>query len=366
MTHVYTRFNDWAPAAIEKSRAYDADKADIIFPMRTLSFSEQNKLVAPDSNVIWGLRDYELTNRAFNQLAGRIGAGSMKNMTIFGEYPWAYETTIGAACRDGKYHNLQRGGEKQIMARTGEDGVRAIFSDKYSVFDNTEVIESVHKTLRDMGIDENAKVLTSSNVTPDTMVMKVLYPDKGGLWRGFTVINSENGSYSLKVMSHVLRTSCTNSLIAGSLGEEGTTTVRKAYKEKAEFKYLMAQQITIALNMSSKVVTRLAEVAYEELTDPAGAMVNALKAQFGNKAYEQHLGDAMYGMEQSGSLGGVINGLTYLAHAGKDLTEQQRIETELLAGEILNMSLTNSGDEIAGHFFALANRARISEDEFVD
>lgn len=235
--------------------------------------------------------------------------------------------------------------DKNLFIRLKGEVVRAVLSDKYSVFDHSQLIDLTAEAIQTMGIEPQVHRATVA----DEMRAYLVFPqitlapdptrDNGGLHPSMYISNSERGGGSARITGAVYRSICSNGLIMGWKTNE-TMAIRHMYHSRAMMSMLVAEGITTALKMSEEATVRF--IKSQEVKIPKvnlSSIVSGWTERYGISvdAKENWLATitseaASYGRADDIRLFDMVNAATYVAQS-RSADETEMIER--MAGEIL-------------------------------
>lgn len=315
---------------------YGADCDDLSTTVRSLIFGKQNAIgFAPSLLQKYNVSG-SLNGWAFNQICNTLNApaGWLTNHCPE-ELKVDILNELALKWRD----------DKNLFVRFKGEVVRAVLSDKYSVFDHSQLIDLTAEAIQTMGIEPQVYRATVA----DEMRAYLVFPqitlapdptrDNGGLHPSMYISNSERGGGSARVTGAVYRSICSNGLIMGWKTNE-TMAVRHLNYSRAEMGLLVAEGITTALKMSEEA-TRLFIESQEVKIPKANlsSIVSGWTERYGISidAKDNWLASitseaTSYGRADDIRLFDLVNAATYVSQS-RPAEETEMIER--MAGEIL-------------------------------
>jgi hypothetical protein len=276
------------------------------------------------------------TRHALKQASGKLGAAFDLNslptdylMTLQEKAPALFAQNM-----NGAIERMPAG--RDWLIRTFEDKARAVLSDQYIVFDNTDMLRTLDDVLSN---DDTAhRISTRSFVTPDNMVTDVLFKDietgrgdgNGQFSIGVRIRNGEIGDWTGGVYPVVKKFSCDNSI---SIDDRAFSFVFKhfgkntATTKRVMLKSAMGEILPFSVNIIEKLI-QAEETHLPKFAD----IVNGLAMKHGWSV--DFTGSVFAGSEARYSLAGLVNGITFAAHANASSPEQMT-EMEFLGGAFL-------------------------------
>lgn len=324
---------------LAKSEAFDQDKHDHHGEYSAFTFDEEALLHVPNIGLFAALSagtpPLNVTHNAMIQLCsllGKVVYGKSSGGVVPAKYIEAIPADLRATVLNRHLRDYTDSGH--LMARCYQDNARAFVSDRYARIDNTDVLKMLQRVLSDKAQDAPLKFVRSF-VTPDETHVKLtvkdtrIRDDQSGYGVGVYVANDEIGGTSLKVRPLLQRTSCTNSIIPNV--EIASFDVRHAGNADAILMQF-ASALVQALSMGERVLNEFARAKYVELPNFTDVLSGLAKAHSWSDELKFTVAA---GTENSATLQGVVNGISYAAHAAPNLQDTERIALEELAGAYL-------------------------------
>jgi len=325
---------------IAQSTLFDMSKHDHHGEYKGFSFDENARLLVPNvglfAKLSAGTPPLALTRNSLSQicsLLGKVVYGKSSGGTVPSKYIEAIPADLRATILNRHLSDYKDDG--RLLARCYEDNVRAFVSDRYAKIDNTEVLTMLRQVLEDKA--QNAPVrFVRSFVNPDETHVKMTIKetrirddDSGNYGVGVYVGNDEIGGTSLKVRPLIQRHACTNSIIPNV--EIASFDVRHV-GNAAAIMMQFASALVQALSMGEKVLNRFAEAKYIELPNFTDVLSGLAEAH----SWSDEMKFAVAaGTENSATVQGIVNGISFAAHSVRELSDTARIDLEQLAGDYL-------------------------------
>lgn len=218
---------------------------------------------------------------------------------------------------------------------SGAEGrVRAFLTDRYSVFDNLDVVRQLHPLMK-----ANDMMIQLGNVTEQSFHMRLLYgetinvgtekkPDVHQM--GLHFANSEVGARNLTGDLMVFRQICTNGMIA-LLEREHLFYQRHINVERHEVKNGMTAALEMAQIKKMELLDRLQDARAAELENARAEITRFLKLNRGTDEFVTKVHEA-WDQEPVNNRFGVVQAIT---RAAQGLPIDQRVEMEEVAGRYL-------------------------------
>jgi hypothetical protein len=312
---------------VERCQAYDAHKQDFAVPATSTSFDSEGNFHVAGSEASYSMDDW-----ALRQSCERFGKASDYNRTIPTDYarylinyqPQNWSPIWGEHA--AKY-------KKDLFIRTyGGNTVRGVLSDRFTHIDNKDLLGAVQQFVESgkvskvdlvrpyVGISGMNVRITFGNILPEG-------GKDGGYGLGVVVRNGEIGNISPSVQPFFQRTSCTNSTV----WKEGGITLKQSGNNREYRLHLLIAAIGEALGASGKMVQTMMEARQKELPN-IDTLIARMAEQFD---WGTELVMAIgAGTEKQATLAGLVNGVTYAAHA-VPMTAEKAYELEALGGQLL-------------------------------
>lgn len=318
-------------------------KSDELVPanqLQLLATTDDELHAAIPSGTPFGAAVSPLSTHAFYQLCGKLNmpSGYFKSVTP------------GLAAPHFN-HWLQNGGDRHLLLRTMSeldgDGhyIRAVLSDEYAVLDNSTVLDVAQNVLNSSGL--GGVSLIRPYLTRDRLSLTMTYPtgdfvqslaakvgvpakESRNFAFGVRIQNSEDGTGSLVVAPLLQRHSCTNSIVFTRGGFRQGHRGKRA--SQAFLQAALAEHMGQAMMLGADMLSKIGG-AYAAQVPSLSSVLARMGEKFG---LSREVSDAiMQGSERENSLWGMINGLSYAAHAVPDLSQERREGLEALAGNAL-------------------------------
>lgn len=222
--------------------------------------------------------------------------------------------------------------DKSILVRGCHNQANALLSDRYTIFDNHEVLDAVYGVLGPLG-EYSVK---NYSVTPSMMNLRVVSRDKiningDELSFGFDIRNSNIGKSSVEIAIIIYRWICSNGLIVGG----GKGYMMRQRHVAVDRESLVREFVTL-LDSSPDVITHIKGSIEKSMDTKLNSnemqkIIDSLKA---NGMIKNAIGRLEEYTEPAydGTLWGVVNGITRLS---QDYSLDTRLRMEKIAGEIL-------------------------------
>ena len=233
--------------------------------------------------------------------------------------------------RDNLNHWIRQERNAELFLRfDGDDAVRAIFTDRYKVMDNGDVIDRISSL--GFGADAPVQCLLDSDF------MSISIPDGNKAFSvngdrispGISVSNSEVGISSLHIASFFLRLVCTNGLImktqVGAAYRHVSTKILDQFQEK------LGQVSHELLNQAN-----LFRFSVNSHVEHPESTIQSLNRQFGMNEKETEAVAWGYQSESGDTMYHVINAYTKGSQYPSLPSAESRHKLQETAGNILSM-----------------------------
>lgn len=294
-----------------------------------------------------GLEQKKLNDWAFTQVAGRLNAPPIS---------WLGKEEM---CDDDlRVHILNELVEDRedakLFMRTRNDTLRAVLSDQYTPFDNTEIIDLVETAVNEMGVDPQVfRPEVGDQLRGYVMFPQITFgeepegnnPGNGGLHPAVYISNSEIGGGMAKVVGAVYRSTCDNGMIYG-WNSENIFAVRHRWIARAGMAEIMKNAMIIAFKLSEEAAKNFiaAQEIHIQKTDMK-SIVNEWANKYGISvgAKENWLEavtteSQVHGRKEDPRLYDVVNAATYIAQRQNT---DERESMERMAGDLLTSRIVS-------------------------
>lgn len=350
---------------LEKAEGLAESNRDYTVPMEVLSFVEDgddvDKLFVPGEMLTGEV--YGVNRHAFFQMTDRLGAraGAGFLRDEMGRYPGAIAYNMNRLLGDEARTTLQRpAGPKMGFVRTrGGDTVRAFLSDQYQAYDIHQVLRLVDKAIGDVP----HKILRPYQDGDEISARIVLDRDMNdGTKRGVLFRSSDIGTGPIGFFPFVEILVCTNGLTRTYFDKDEELAfqpkIAHRWITEAQMEMTVAAAIVGALKLSTQIVDDLAIAARRALPSIEDVMAGMVKATVEKELQDQVLYAAGRGTTD-GTVAGLVQGLTYAAHAVEDLNPNTVDVLESLGGTLLRRNAqlgeNASDDVLIRSFFQVAD-----------
>ena len=238
----------------------------------------------------------------------------------------------------------QQDWDKRYLLRGYDGGLRAFMSNQYKPISNHSVLEAVANTLEASDYDGEARIVRPF-VGADALFLRVIVAAKhlpnnpdGNYGVGFFVKNGEIGNYKAEVAAIVQRNSCDNSIISAI----GGWSHQHRWVSEAWLRATIAEKIALALPIAAKTVDQIVEAEAVNIPKLSDVITKLVKQQNLSEDVEHQI---RVGTEKANTRMGLVNGLSYAAHATDGITPDEATTLEELSGKVLAAKLFGSVGE---------------------
>lgn len=223
--------------------------------------------------------------------------------------------------------------DKKMFVRTAYGQINALLSDRYTQFDDNEVLDCVYDVLG----PRREYVVKNYSITPSMLNLRVVSRNKinirgDELSFGFDIKNSGIGKSSVEISIIIFRWICSNGLIVG--GGKGYVLKQRHVAVDRES---LIREFTTMLDNSPAIVEEIKETINKSMDVPLNSkemqrIIDELKhsgvLEGAARKVEEYIEP-----EQQGTLWGVVNGIT---RASQNYSLETRLQMEKQAGVILS------------------------------
>lgn len=337
---------------IAKSIAFDAKKSDYRVPAKELEFREGGVLLpekhsdADGAAALFleqGATQFGVNDNALRDFCSKLapavyGKGTTRIL------PFDYLSTIPPTLRATVLtdHAHSANGAKWLI-RTHDTTARAVLGTDYPAgknaageYENTQFLRVIETLVAEEPELFPEIKLVRPHITPDGMGLKIIWRDvsplsdgNGGMYGIGTYIgNSEIGHGTLTGCGLVQRHSCENSIINRKENEF-------AIFHRGSFTAMLIQfkaAIGKLFGAAGETLDALIEADKEKINDFT-TVLDGLALKYGwAQTVKNHV---LLGTEGRQTRAGIVNGVTYAAHAAYPTEPEKQIEFEMVGGDLL-------------------------------
>src|SRR3989304_5928124 len=303
---------DWK-AIEEKIVQDDQNKWDRKANGQQLKVNKEGVLELPDNG---DSGNYQLSDLALTQMCQRL------------DVPVAYYRRLpGEMKAMVANYDLSRQNGQGFLLRGKGGWIRAFLSDRYVVYNNTQISEVVQELLKEANVEIKTFVFEETHMFLKIVSEEIVDP-ASGLKAGVMVGNSEVGLGSISVEPFVFRKVCTNDLI---VAQEKSFRHAHIHFTPSELNRRMAEGISHALEVASSTLDTFLAIRMEPIIDPVAAIRKIAEERKLSQRFTDEV-VSHYQVEPDPSRFGVINAFT---SAAQTLAPLQRIGVERVAGAMV-------------------------------
>lgn len=339
----------------DRSIAYDAEKHDHVLRCGDMKFNADFALELPAES-FGALPPVTPTEWAKRQLYAKLGPGhfGQANKILPYEYLECHSPRIRSILVNG-HLKADTVADRDYMVRCYQNECRAVLHKKYPAIPNTDMLDTVVESINGK-VPPDMKICRSS-LDQDRVILRIKWvntnrPDGGGGYYGLGtfVMNDEIGGGRVKVLPHVYRTSCDNSMIIPKLlgNEINVDMNEKAYDEeqdpregliaisavhrgdKARLLFNVKSAILASMGAGAEYIEKMVQAETMALPDFTDVLDKLAKE---NKWSDRVKTAVAMGSENKQSVAGVLHGITWAAKTLESPVEQA--DMEMYAGSFL-------------------------------
>lgn len=319
---------------VAQSRLMDDHKRDERIFNHAVKFEGDNTL-----NLIVGGDDfpvaYPVAQSARPQLVTKIKPRNMPQI------PTRYFDCASPALQAAMLNEYTRelSGNRQWFGRFYRDELRAWLSPTYAPIPNTDVLQIASDFVDDA--HGTAYKLVRPRLDANAMYAKVTVADTdgGNFAIGFVVSNDEIGGGSLSVEPFIQRHSCTNSTVWA----QNSLRMTHQYHHVEAMKTAVADAIATAIQAAPEMVAKVA-IAARQVMPSFRQVVDTVVKDHNLSQADRDL--ILMGTEGEHTRMGLVNGISYAAHATDHSTEKTR-RLERLAGSWLMSAVDEINEDVS-------------------
>ena len=241
---------------------------------------------------------------------------------------------------------LKNDKEKKFLLRSIQTGdsdftVRGVLSDRYTILDNTQVLDSLVNVVNNLPDFKVESLVLNDKKMHIRLSFNDIYHNFGKspegkddiVKVGLDIQNSEIGYSSLIVSPITYRLVCTNGLMAWKV-EEGSIRRRHIHMTSTELQNMMEESMKQGINNAKKLLDGMIQSTKVTLDNPFSFIEEQGKSiQMSKKQIE--VVKSNYEIEPMKSMYGVVNAFTRTARDQKN--HDVRLNIEKLAGNMLTL-----------------------------
>ena len=300
---------------------------DFVVPSSEIQFGVQNNIIPKILFAKHDLKSGDMENHnlsmsdhAFSQLCSKIGVPvRFMRKCMEDKHPQIVADSVNTYLQEQK--------NKTMFVRTNNDHIRGILSEKYSVLDAPDILESIEEVLPNAPV--KGFYMNDERLHARILGSPLNIPNEDLFW-GLQIDSSDVGRSILKVQFLLYKQVCTNGLVV-SKGGGSIFTQRHIGITKQEFITEFRDGISNIPNVITMITEDIARSKHEMTSKVITIMVqSAIDSLKLDKTLEEKILDttSKYGK----SKWGVVNALTEIS---QKYTLEKRLEIEEYAGILL-------------------------------
>lgn len=310
----------------------DKHKEDVYTPLSRIMMNSKSGLI----NLGASGKDYGVNEFAFGQFCARLGIPANYGRKC---YELGQENNLFALQFNTWMRELERKDNKTMLCRTKGNGIRAFLTDKYSILDNSFVINTLDECLMSQNA-ENAVNIRDAYISDKSFHLRMTFPDltqNFGTKRnpdlvtgGVHIVNSEVGYSMLTIESIIYRLVCSNGLIV-AVGGERILAQRHLYLKQDEIQARFIESLNEAIVQANSSLKFLAKSREIKVENP----IDLIKKLAEENKYSQDFSDAIlnsWNTNPGDTAYEIINAFT---ESAKLLPFEKRVDVEKFAGDLM-------------------------------
>jgi hypothetical protein len=318
---------------LETSRMHDEHKHDYTAAPANITFNPEANMLIKELNLLFGetsTQPLEPTEWAWGQMFQKLGPavfGKGSNKVLPRDYLLSIDKDLLAESMNRHIQKLNNG---KWLVRAYDNHARGVLSSNYSIVQNTLLLEKFITVAKEQSTPDLQ--LVRPFVNADSLYLKTVWKDvnpngNGSYGLGVMIGNGEIGNSKLYFKPLIQRHSCTNSIV---IDDENGMDIR--HVGDADYHvYRMNRVLINVFKLSADWLNKLMEADHTPVDNFADVLDRMAKD---NGWTDEVKTTVALGTEGKETLGGLIAGVSYAAHAAvSDPDEQIRMET--LAGSFL-------------------------------
>jgi len=346
---------------IARSENYDLAKRDYKGDAPNFRFTDAGQMEFNASQQLKGLtitdssQPLGFTDYAFGQLLERMSRSYFGNTQpaskLMKREDWEtmrrnYPQQFAAIMNDVLVKYAAKARNSGLLMRTYDETIRAIFTSLYGVVNNTAMLKAVYNVLAESANELPGLRVVRSEVTPDDMLLQVVWRNvdspnaeanrpgdgfnlgEGSYGAGFLVRNGETGRNGISITPAIWRGPCTNSIF---LKSAEAFTMRHIGME-ADLLATIKVSTYKMLPLVDKALQMAFEAEVQQLPSIAD-VINGFAKEY--KWSEKVKSSVLLGTEGRHTKMGLVNGVSYAAHAATGGDTDLMVDMSTLAGSFL-------------------------------
>lgn len=314
--------------------SFEKNKVDMV--LNTGSLVMSSGVLASNGDAVGTFGDW-----SFTQLCGLLG---MPGRYFKGLY---FKDKAYNLVADHVNYNIRRLDDKDLFIRTrdlGDNGcyIRGILSDRYTVFDNKDLMVILDKIFGEAKYTNTYKI-NHFHLDESVFHLRLTFPDltanvgtsidgqEDMVTGGVHISNSEVGKRSVIVEPLVFRLICSNGLMGWTTDSARGFKQRHLWLRPDEMYNRVADGIGRALRANTEVIELIKKARSQPVDNPLEMIEELMKDSVFTKKDTEAVKLA-YSVEPEPTLFGVTNAFT---RAAKDMVSDKMVEMEAMGGKVL-------------------------------
>lgn len=311
--------------ALEISQSFDKGKSDYRLPANQIGYDNgamSIPLTLPNSGAVVGHDRATFEPDALSQACSLLSI------------PFPYISRCSAELQSLNMNYWQkrlRGRQSDTWfirgySERGGLSVRAVLSGEYRAYSNSTMIETAKKFMQ---ASELHYQIIRGYVSRDAIYLKLTVANVDNNYAvGVVLKHGETGNYQISVAPFIQRHSCTNSIVFS----EGGWNHRHRWASEAWLEATVLEKMSDAFRVTPKIHEQMVNAAALRIPRFGDTVRDICKA---NGWSYNIVDNVMQGSEGQATVAGLVNGLSYSAHATPGLEIKDQIRLEEMAGAVL-------------------------------
>lgn len=281
----------------------------------------------------------EFEDIGFNQMCQKI---EVKELYPYGQKLYeAGQTARLSSLFNYHLEDYNQKGDKDWWIRSKNDKCRAVMTERYGIYDNDFIADTIYQNFRDKNIDIVGHSLSDYYMNCRIRLLdNVFNVGKNGkddpLYMAIHIMNSEIGLSSVNMFLVVYRQVCTNGLIR----EESNMVFRQKHlgngtENLEEISERLSRAFEIAQTQGKGMLEEFAETQEEKIEMPMENIRYLSRSQGYSQKFTESV-EQNYLEEKDDTRFGLINSFTA---AARDMNFEDRIQVERFAGNLIYSNL---------------------------
>lgn len=298
---------------------YKKDSKDYLAPLSQLRLNNHASL----TDTTHKLQDFNLTDWSSTQLANKLGIPSsyLKKCIRKGQIKLAQDNV----------NTWIINSDKSSLLRTYKDNLIGIVSDRYSIMDNTHLLDCLQDSLNLDSYNIKGSITSPERLHLRLVEKELLDIPNEDLFAGLLINNSNVGRSCLTVRFIIFKQVCTNGLV---LPQESSILFKQKHMgiKVEDFRECLQTNLKLIPKLVNEATKMIKSTINHSLNkDDLVNLIEKIKKD--TSLSDEHLDTIVNMLDFYGyNTWGVINGLTQVS---RDFTLEKRLELEKYAGSML-------------------------------